>query len=140
MAHVDLSDDSIRRYIVRHYRYDPERHERRHVVVAVVDNRREYRAELERASAALESRRRQGNDVDPREHITGTIRETGDDRRAADGHLLTRAVKHGVQLGDWVDGLDLPRNIGVLRPTGRAWTRPALRARLTRWLGSRGKD
>ena len=138
MAHVDLSDDSIRRYVVRHYRYDPGRHERRHVVVAVVDNRREYHAELARASAALESRRLQGDDVDPREHITGTIREPGDDRRAADGHLLTRAVKHGVRLDDVVDGLDLPRNIGVLRPTGRSGRRPALVARLTRWLGSRG--
>lgn len=140
MAHVDLSDDSIRRYIVRHYRYDPERHERRHVVVAVVDNRREYRAELERASAALENRRRQGNDVDPREHITGTIREPGGDRRAADGHLLSRMVKHGVQLSDWVDGLDLPRNIGVLRSTGQPWTRSGLRSRLTRWLGGRGSN
>jgi len=138
MAHVDLSDDSTRRYIVRHYRYDPERHERRHVVVALVDNKREYRAELESARAALESQRLQGDAVDPREHITGTIREPGDDRRAAHGHLLTRAVRHGVGLGDWVDGLDLPRNIGVLRATEAAWKRPALRARLTRWLGRRG--
>jgi hypothetical protein len=33
MARVDAEDDTLRRYIVRHYRYDPERHERRHVVV-----------------------------------------------------------------------------------------------------------
>jgi hypothetical protein len=44
MARVDPDDDSRRRYIVKHYRYDPERRERRHVVVAAFDSRREYKA------------------------------------------------------------------------------------------------
>jgi hypothetical protein len=136
VAHVDLTDDSIRRYIVRHYRYDPERHERRHVVVAVVDSKREFQAEYERADAALKGRRARGDDVDPREHITGTIREPGDDRRAAHGHLLTRALKHGVRLDDWVDDLDLPRNVAVMRSSDTGSV-GALRAWFYRWLPDR---
>jgi hypothetical protein len=42
VAEVDPDDDSIRRFIVRHYRYDPDRHERRHVVVAAFDSEREF--------------------------------------------------------------------------------------------------
>jgi hypothetical protein len=140
VAHVDLTDDSIRRYIVRHYRYDPDRHERRHVVVAVIDSKWEYRAELQRANAALEGRRVRGEDVDPREHITGTIRQPGDDRRAAHGHLLTCAFEHGVRLGDWVDDLDLPGNVGLMRSAEHGSTARSLRARLARWLSGGGSN
>ena len=70
MAHVELNDDSIRRYVVQHYRYDPERRETRHVQVAVVDNEREYRVEYQRANAVLEDRRARGEVVDPREPST----------------------------------------------------------------------
>jgi hypothetical protein len=38
VVQIDAGDDSIRRFIVRHHRYDPDRR-RRHVVVAAVDGR-----------------------------------------------------------------------------------------------------
>ena len=47
VARVDPGDDSIERFIVRHYRYDPQRRERRHVVVAVFGNEREFQACVE---------------------------------------------------------------------------------------------
>jgi hypothetical protein len=55
MAQVDPADDSIKRFIVRHYRYDPERRERRHVVVAAFDNEPEYqvRAPRERSTSPV---------------------------------------------------------------------------------------
>jgi hypothetical protein len=55
MAPVDPENDNIQRFIVRHYRYDPERHERRHVVVPAFDNDPEFQAcmqEVGRRSAA----------------------------------------------------------------------------------------
>jgi hypothetical protein len=33
--------------VVRHYRFDPARRERRHVVVAAFDNKREFEAPIE---------------------------------------------------------------------------------------------
>jgi hypothetical protein len=39
MARVDPEDDTIWRFIACHYRYDPQRQERRHVVVAAFDRR-----------------------------------------------------------------------------------------------------
>jgi hypothetical protein len=38
MATVDADDDAIWRYIVRRYAHDPQRHERRHQIVAAFDN------------------------------------------------------------------------------------------------------
>ena len=76
MATVDPADDSVLRYIVRHYRFDPERHERRHVEVAAYDNETEFMAAFDAHRSALDERRRAG-DVDPREHISGMVKEPG---------------------------------------------------------------
>ena len=73
---VDPGDDSIKRYIVRLYTYDPARHERRHVVVAAFDNDAEglrcvgetHQALLERRAAGL---------ADDREHVTMVVEDQG---------------------------------------------------------------
>ena len=60
VARVDPEDDDIRRFIVHHYRYDPQRRERRHVVVAAFDNEREFRACMEGVQAEIRRRREAG--------------------------------------------------------------------------------
>jgi hypothetical protein len=114
VARVDPGDDSIGRFIVRHYRYDPQRRERRHVVVAVFDNEPEFRACMESVQAELTRRRAAGESVDPREHVSGKVHEPGYLRRAANGHLVMRALKHGVSRR-WLEELELPSNMGVVR-------------------------
>lgn len=111
MARVDAEDDSIRRFVVRHYRYDPVRHERRHVVVAAFDNEREFMALLESIRADIEKRRAAGEPVDRNEHASGTVHEPGYRRRAATGHFVTRSMAHGVDPRPWIDAKDLPSNI-----------------------------
>ena len=110
MTHVDPQDDSIRRFVVRHYRYDPERHERRHVVVAAFDNEPEYRACIEEVAAEIRRRRETGDDAGWREHASGTIYEPGYVRRAANGHLVMRAIKRGISTPALRD-LELPSNM-----------------------------
>ena len=118
MAHVDPDDDSIERFIVCHYRYDPQRRERRHVVVAAFDNERESWACMEGVQAEIRRRQEAGEPVDAREHASGRVYEHGYLRRAANGHLLTRAIKHGAT-GRWLQELELPSNISVARrPSG----------------------
>jgi hypothetical protein len=114
VARVDPGDDSIERFIVRHYRYDPQRRERRHVVVAVFDNEPEFRAGMESARAEIRRRRDRGEPVDPREHVSGIVHEPGYLRRAANGHLVVRAIRHGAA-GPWIDELEMPSNISVFR-------------------------
>ena len=114
MARVDPGDDSIDRFVVCHYRYDPERRERRSVVVAAFDNEQEFRAGIERVEAEIARRREAGEAVDPREHASGTMYERGYLRRSANGHLLKRAIRHGA-VGQWLEDLELPANVSLIR-------------------------
>jgi len=114
VARVDPDDDNVRSYIVYHYRYDPDRHERRHVVVAALDSRREYDACFQAASAEIERRKAGGEQVDPSEHVAGTVHEPGYRRRASNGRLMVRALRHGVAPGPWLDELEMPSNMAVL--------------------------
>ena len=114
MARVDPGDDSIERFIVRHYRYDPQRRERRHVVVAAFDNEPEFRACMQDVHAEIRRRREAGEPVDPCEHVSGTVHEPGYLRRAANGHLVMRAIRHGAT-GSWIEELELPSNMSVVR-------------------------
>ena len=118
MGSVDLDDDGIRRFVVRRYAYDPERHERRHVVVAVVDNRREFERLFDVLSDELERRRVAGEDVDPREHVSGIVMEPGHLQRQRNAHVLKRAVKHGVWSPALAE-LDLPSSVALFRDTER---------------------
>jgi hypothetical protein len=111
---VDARDDSIRRFIVRHYRYDPERRERRHVVVAAFDSHTEMEACLRAVDAQIAARRAAGEPVDAKEHASGTTREAGDDRLAANGRMVSRALGHGVRPGPWLEQIELPRNMWVM--------------------------
>lgn len=133
MASVDPNDDSIYRFVVRHYRYDPDRHERRHMVVATFDTRQEFEASLTRADTELRERVARGEQVDPAEHISGTEYEPGYQRKQANGRLLTRAIRHGVVPAN-LDELELPSNVGIIR-AGQPRPRPRPRwSRLARWL------
>lgn len=114
MASVDPDDDGMRRFVVQHYRYDPQRHERRHVVVAAFDNAAEFKTCLQGIQTEIERRRSVGEPVDQNEHASGTVREPGHQRLAANGRLVMRAFQHGVTPGPWLDDLELPRNIAVM--------------------------
>jgi hypothetical protein len=109
---VDPDDDTIRRYVVRHYRYDPDRHERRHVIVAAFDNEFEWDACMDATEAALRAGWDTSEAVDPREHVSGTVYEPGYRRLQQNGRLLRRAAEHGVWPLNWQD-LELPANVGI---------------------------
>ncbi len=113
MGAVDEMDDSITRYVVRHYRFDPDRRERRPVVVGVYDTEREWRAHLDRVTADIGRRRAAGERVDRREHATGGILRPGDRERAATAHLVRRAMEHGVHPATILRERELPSSMVV---------------------------
>ena len=59
-ANIDPNDDSIDRWLVWHYRYDPERRERRNVVIACFDNRRAFMKCIKRSGSELEVAKAEG--------------------------------------------------------------------------------
>jgi hypothetical protein len=130
VAAVDPDDDTICRYVVLHYRYDPDRHERRHVVVGAFDNESEYDACLVATDDALRARYDTGEAVDPSEHVSGRLYEPGYRRLQQNGRLLRRAAEHGVWPPNWQD-LELPSNVGIVhvgRPEKRRrWWRRLFR-------------
>ena len=114
VADLYYDDDRLRRFVVRRYALDPLRRQRRHVVVAVVGTRREYERLIQEHSEDLARRRASGEAVVPQEHINGVVMEPGHLTKARNGHLVRRAVEHGV----WptaLDSLELPSNIAGLR-------------------------
>src|ERR1700712_3894069 len=74
VAVVDPADDGLLRYIVRHYRYDAMRRERRHVELVADDNLAEFEDAVAEAAQALAARRHV-SDTDPHEHISGVVKE-----------------------------------------------------------------
>ncbi len=133
MGRVEPEDDSIRRFIVRHYRYDPARRERRHVVVAAFDNEPEFLACAERIRAEIAQRREREERADPREHASGVVCEPGYLRRAANGHLLRRAFKHGVA-GLQFEELELPLNMSCLPGRSRSELTYRLDQKVCLWI------
>jgi hypothetical protein len=113
MGVVSYGDDGARRFVVRRYAFDPLRHERRHIVVAVVDDEHQFETLFDQLSDDLKRRRASGEAVDSREHISGVVMEPGFLARSANGHLVRRALAHGV-FPPRLRSLDLPRNIGLV--------------------------
>ena len=71
MAAVDPYDDTIERFVVFHYRFDPERNERRNVIVAAFDTRRECTDFMTQEASALRLAIDRG-DAEPVESMSGT--------------------------------------------------------------------
>jgi hypothetical protein len=114
MAQVSADDDSVRRWVVWHYRYDADRRERRNVAVAAFDNADEFHAELEKRAAQLRSDRESGEVPDAAERISGRMYEPGYLRLQQNAHLLKRAIEHGVAPAV-IDEMELPSNVTYIR-------------------------
>ena len=83
-------------------------------MVAAFDNEREFQACMDGVQAEIKHRREAGEPVERSEHASGVVHEVGYLRRAANGHLVTRAIRHGVA-GRWIEELELPSNMSVAR-------------------------
>ena len=108
---VDPSDDSIWRWVMYHHRFDPERGERRNVIVAAYDNEAEFDADLEAFSRRIRDEIDSGTRDDV-EHVSGVLWHPGYHAEQGRGRTLRRASEHGVDpRGAPLDG-PLPSNIG----------------------------
>lgn len=95
MATVDPDDDNITRYVAQHYRYDPERNERRDGFLSAFDDQAEFEEFVAARGSDLRARQEAGK-AEQSEHISGIVYEPGDRTRAQSERLLSRASDHGV--------------------------------------------
>lgn len=89
---VDFADDSIDRWSVFHYRYDPERNEVRHVLLKAFSSRREMMKYMKIANIALQKKKEAGG-VPIHEHISGRCLEAGHGSRAREARSQIRQIK-----------------------------------------------
>jgi hypothetical protein len=87
------------RYVVMHYAYDEQNHERTSRVVTAFDNEAEYQEYVTAAAAALQ-RRRQAGSVDSKEKIGGVEWPAGYHAQQQRRRLGRRAVAHGATVPD----------------------------------------
>jgi hypothetical protein len=97
VAEVDPEDDSIGRYIVRHYAYDAARRERRHQTIVAFDDRMQSEAYIHDANARLRALQAVDRDVDPVEYYSGVLKPAGEDHRQHLRRVAQAAIEHGAQ-------------------------------------------
>lgn len=112
MPQVDPEDDSIWRFVLHHYRFDPARNQRRNVVVAAYDNQAELDAAVQALARLVHSEIAEGK-RDPKESVGGTQLHPGHDAEQALGRLLRRAVSRGVDPRRLLGDKQLPSNAGL---------------------------
>jgi hypothetical protein len=109
---VDPGDDAIWRWVVHHYRFDPERGERRNVIVAAYDNEAEFTTALEAYARSIRAEVDAGT-RDGAEHVGGVRWHPGHHAEQAHGRTLRSASGHGVDpMRVPLDG-PLPSDIGL---------------------------
>jgi hypothetical protein len=113
VAEVDHNDDTIWRWVIHHYRFDPARRERRNVVVAAYDNESEFQTEFERYTQIIRDEIA-GGTRSSGENLSGVTLEPGYLAAAARGHNARRAIEHGVSPERVLTTGALPRNMAVL--------------------------
>ena len=116
MAQVNHEDDTIWRWVIHHYRFDPARRERRNVVVAACGNESQFRAEFDRSGEILRAEIAAGNRSDC-ENLSGVVLEPGHLAKAERGHNVRRAIDHGVNPEPLLSGGPLPQKMAVLSLT-----------------------
>jgi hypothetical protein len=79
MGFIDANDDTKGRWIVYHYRYDPERRERRHVIVACFDKKKDWLRFFDQTAKLLQEEKEAGT-AESKEWISGSKRPAGHDR------------------------------------------------------------
>ena len=108
MARVDPDDDTIRRFVVQHYRYDADRRKYTRFPVEAFDNEAEYEAGIDALRADLDRRRTAGEAVDRRESATGMVYKAGHRDEMAYKRFLTRSFRHGVDVRPFLAERDAP--------------------------------
>jgi hypothetical protein len=113
VARVDHEDDTIWRWVIQHYRFDPERRERRNVIVAAYDSQTEFEAEFARYVEMIRGEIVAGS-RSPHENLSGITLEPGHLAAAARGHHVRRAIEHGVSPERILSTGPLPSDMAVL--------------------------
>jgi hypothetical protein len=91
VAEVDPNDDSRTRWVLRWFRFDPERNERRHVIVAAYSRKGEFHRAFGQLSKDLERRKSAGLS-EAVEHVSGVQLRPGHQESVRQMRLEKRRI------------------------------------------------
>ena len=120
---MDPDDDSVRRWVLEHYRFDPHRRQRRNVVVAAYDDQGEFEAAFQEYGDRIQAEIEAG-ERDCQERVSGVIWDQGHHAAQAFGRLVQDAVRHGVDPRPLLVDGRLPSNVALFGwdVNGEPWT------------------
>lgn len=123
MSAVDPYDDSLRRWVLEHYRFDPRRRQRRNVVVAAYDDQREFESAMKDYDIGIRAEIEAG-ERDSQERVSGVLWDQGHHAAQALGRLVRDAVRHGVDPRPFLADGRLPPNVALFGwdDDGDPWT------------------
>src|SRR4051794_2594395 len=104
MPEVDPEDDTVTRFVIWHFRYDPDRRERRNVLVTAYDAEAEFELAIEALSRDLKLSKARG-EAEEWERLTGIVYEPGDGDRARRKRMQPRLPFSAVTPSADVEGL-----------------------------------
>ena len=100
MGQIDINDDFLIRYVLKHYKFDPARHEYRHVVIGVFSKKREFKKHFKTAQKELKNK---FGDQYSREYISGEIIFPGDLEKKRRSRFIKRLITHGVSIDRYIE-------------------------------------
>ncbi len=119
MTRADPEDDSIERWVAFHYLYDPERSERRNVIVDAFNSDADFRDLLDRAGSELRALRTIWSGL----HAPGAILSSPASSADAVMTVFSRWCRvRGGRYPPWVSGLPGIEYRALMRGE-RAWQR-----------------
>jgi hypothetical protein len=92
---VDPTDDSTIRFVLEHFRFDPDRNQRCNVVVAAYDNEAEFQVAFAEAQVELSKRQEEGS-AESLERLSGRVLQPDYSRNQSERRSAWRAATHGV--------------------------------------------
>lgn len=118
MSEIDISDDSLTRYVVKHYKFDPSTKHFIHLELMAFDNKKEFEMKISELGKSLKHLQ-DSHEVTSKEYIYGAIYKPGHFDQTNQMHLVKRMIRHGVNPNAYLaqnkkTGFS---NYGVLRST-----------------------
>jgi hypothetical protein len=92
---IDISDDSLTRFVVKHYKFDRSTKHFNHLELIALDNKKEFDKKISELGKSLQILQN-ANEVSSKEHIYGVIYQPGHFAQTNQMHIVKKMIRHGV--------------------------------------------
>lgn len=95
MSEVDINNDSLTRFVVKHYKYDQKSNHYSHLNVIAFNNKHEMKNKIKKLNNHLDSLK-SNNVAYKKEYFYGVIYKPEHFAKTNQMHLINKMIRHGV--------------------------------------------